>query len=297
MNADPSPGVDPRLAAFERERGRLRGLAYRMLGSHAEADDVVQDAWLRWANVRDDVDSARAYLSRTVAHLCLDRMKSAQARREVYVGPWLPEPEVEFVEDGPDAVHERAEAVTLAFLMTLQRLSPLERAAFLLHDVFELEFAEIAVSLERTPAACRQLATRARAQLQAARPRQPVSPQRAYALMDAFTEAALRGDLQRLTQMLTEDACFLSDGGGVVAAARKPVLGAARVGKAYSGFLRKHRHPLIAAAQRARINGLPGWVLRLADGSALQTVAFEFDADTRIAAIYVVRNPDKLRHL
>ncbi len=286
-----------RLAAFERERGRLRGLAYRMLGSHAEADDVVQDAWLRWQRAPGMADSAPAYLSRTVTNLCLDRLKSARARRERYVGPWLPEPLVEAVDDGPEPAYERAEAVNLAFMLALERLSPLERAAFLLHDVFELDFAEIARTLEATPAACRQLASRARTRLRAARPRHAVAPQHAYALMDAFTAAAMQGDLQRLTQMLAADARFVSDGGGLVAAAQRPVIGAERVGKAYSGFLRKQRAPEVAEAQPALINGLPGWVLRRADGSVVQTVAFAFDADARIVAIYVVRNPEKLRHL
>lgn len=288
-------------ALFEHCRPQLRGLAYRMLGSQAEAEDVVQDAWLRWqATDPATVLQPRAFLSRTVARLCLDRLKSAQATREVYVGPWLPEPLVEeagLEADDPAAASERADDISYAFMLALQRLSPLERAAFLLHDVFDCDFAEIAQTLGRSPAACRQLATRAREQLRAGRPRFRPSAEQALRLLGAFEQALRSGDAGRLKTLLAEDARYIADGGGRVAAPRIVVAGAERVARVLAGLARKHPPPPGARIERRRINGLPGYLVRLGDGAPLQTLALEMDAAGRIAAVYVVRNPDKLRHL
>lgn len=286
---------------FEGCRPQLRGLAYRMLGSRADADDVVQDAWLRWQGTDlSEVMQPRAFLSQTVARLCLDRLKSAQLTREVYVGPWLPEPVVAdagLEAADPAVASELADDISYAFLLALQRLSPLERAAFLLHDVFDCDFAEIADALGRSPAACRQLAVRAREQLRSERPRFRPSAEQAQRLLGAFEQALRSGDAEILKSLLAEDARYVADGGGRVAAPRIVVTGAARVARVLAGLARKHPPPAGARIERRRVNGLPGYLVRLGDGRPLQTVALETDAAGRIAAVYVVRNPEKLRHL
>jgi RNA polymerase sigma-70 factor, ECF subfamily len=289
-----------RVAAFEPHRSYLRGLAYRMLGSQAEAEDAVQDAWLRWNGAdASRVQNPRAFLAQTVTRLCLDRLKSAQAQREHYVGPWLPEPVVERLEadDDPALAAERAADVSVAFMLALERLSPLERAAFLLHDVFDCDFAEIAEALERSPAACRQLAARAREQLRSERPRFRPRADEARRLLDAFEQAIASGDATRFKALLAEDVRFVSDGGGRIAAPRIVVAGLQRVAKAVLGLIGKHPPPPGSRYERARINGLPGLVVRGPDGRAIQTVALEADAHWRISALYIVRNPDKLQRL
>lgn len=292
---------DRLIGAFEPHRPWLTGLAYRMLGSRAEAEDCVQEAWLRWREVpHESVGQPRAYLSRTVTRLCLDRLKSAQAQREVYVGPWLPEPIVDEAghwQAGPDAASEFADDLSYALMLALERLSPLERAAFLLHDVFDTGFAEIAATLGRSEAACRQLASRARERIREARPRFTVSIRDCERLAAAFLFAAQTGDADQLKQLLAEDALFLSDGGGQVAAAGIPVQGRDRIIKLMLGLRSKHPLPVDARAEFVLINGQAGCIVREPDGRPIQTVALEFDGDGRVRALYVVRNPDKLRHL
>jgi RNA polymerase sigma-70 factor (ECF subfamily) len=294
-------GADAQVETFEGQRRYLLGLAFRMLGSHAEAEDAVQEAWLRWRDAdRDDVENPRAYLSRTVTRLCLDRLKSAQANREVYVGPWLPEPLVEaeaFVQAGPEASSDYAEDLSNAFLLALERLSPLERAAFLLHDVFDAGFAEVADALGRSEAAVRQLASRARTRIREERPRFRPPPEHCERLTAAFLFAASTGDAAALKSLLADDARFVSDGGGRISAAGIPIMGAARITKAVIGFATKHPLPDDAQVRQVRINGGPGVLMATRSGEPIQTLAFEFDAGGRIAGIYVVRNPDKLRHL
>lgn len=286
---------------FEAQRAHLLGLAYRMLGSHAEAEDIVQEAWLRWREVdAHRVEHPRAFLSQTVTRLCLDRLKSARANREVYVGPWLPEPIVEseqFVEPGPESVGEFAADLSYAFMLALERLSPLERAAFLLHDVFEADFAEVASALGRSEAACRQLASRARARVREGRPRHKTAPEHSERLIAAFLFAARTGDADGLKRMLAADARFVSDGGGRISAVGIPIDGAERVAKVVLGLAAKHPPPADTQVLLAPVNGQPGVVMFSAPGRPLQTMSFEFDDQNRIAAIYVVRNPDKLRHL
>lgn len=273
--------------AFEGQRPRLLRLAYRMLGSVAEAEDVVQDAWLRWCRVDDAIESPGAYLARIVTRLCLDRMKSARARRETYVGAWLPEPLLEQDEDAADEL-------TLTLMLALERLSPLERAAFLLHDVFGVALGEVAGALEREPAAVRQLAARARKHVQAARPRFRVEPAEAERISQAFFVAARDGDVQALQSMLAEDVVIHSDGGGRVLAFRNPIRGVARVLRLYAGLRRKAgAAPTLLRA--LTLDGLPGFA-SVERGRVLQTTALEL-RDGRIAAIYIVRNPDKLRHV
>lgn len=286
---------------FEAQRPQLQGLAYRMLGSQAEAEDVVQEAWLRWHEAdHARVTHPRAFLRQTVTRLSLDRLKSARVRREQYVGPWLPEPlltEPTPPEDDPAALGERADDISYAFMLALERLSPLERAAFLLHDVFDADFSEVAAALARTPAACRQLAARARKRVSEARPRYRVPPAFGQQLADAFLQAVGSGDLEELKTLLAEDARFVSDGGGRVVAAGIPVHGRDRVARVLHGLARKYPQPAGVRFTPATVNGLPGFIVHHPDGTPLQTVALEVDDGGRITGIYVVRNPDKLRHL
>jgi RNA polymerase sigma-70 factor, ECF subfamily len=282
-------------ASFESHRRALTGLAYRMLGSRAEAEDVVQDAYLRWhAADRDAVAEPRRYLGTVVTRLCLDRMKSARARREVYVGQWLPEPVVDETLDA-DAAGDLAHDLSVALMLVLERLSPLERASFLLHDVFGLDFAEVARTLRRGEAACRQLAVRARAHIEDARPRFPASREQGERLAAAFAAAAQNGDTATLTKLLAQDAVLYSDGGGKRVAALNPIYGADKILRFLAGITRKN--PALSSMQvrPATVNGLAGFVLREDDG-AIDTLAFEHDG-SRIVAIYVVRNPEKLRHV
>lgn len=280
------------VALFEQERPRLRRLAYRMLGSVSEAEDVVQDAWLRWDRAGTGADNPQAWLVQATTRLCLDRLKSARARREAYVGPWLPEPLIEELADDPV---ERAEDVSVAFLLALERLSPLERAVFLLHDVFDQDYAAVGAALDKAEPAVRQLASRARAHLRDARPRFSVPQDRAMQLAAAFMQAAAAQDMDALSALLAEDAIMISDGGGKRPAALRPLVGRDDVMALLRGVWGRKGFPEPISARPVRINGAPGVVMELADG--LQTLAFEADADGRLAAVYVMRNPDKLGHV
>jgi RNA polymerase sigma-70 factor (ECF subfamily) len=294
--------TDP-AASFEPHRRRLLGLAYRMLGSMAEAEDAVQEAYLRWHDAdRENVAEPRAFLITTTTRICLDVLKSARARREEYVGPWLPDPVTDTAALGPDTQTEMAEDLSVALLLALDRLSPLERAAFLLHDVFDYSFAQVAATLERNEAACRQLASRARARVREARPAGPM-PTRAGSssgdakhaeLVSAFITASRSGDLATLTRLLASDARMVSDGGGKVAAALNVIEGAERVAVFLAGAVRKGWTDELTL-RFDTINGLPGLVVSGPTG-LVQTTAFEIEGDL-VKAIYVVRNPDKLRHL
>ena len=291
-----------RALRYDREHARsLRALAYRMLGSRSDAEDIVQEAWLRWAQVDEStVQHAGAYLSRLVTNLCLDKLGSAAARREQYVGVWLPEP---LLDDeagwspGPEVQAEFAQDVSVAFMLALQRLSPLERAAFLLHDVFDLDFDEVARRLERSAAACRQLANRARNHVKADYARREVQEEERERLFRAFSEAVRTCDVDALAKVLTEDAVMLSDGGGKVNAVPRPLRGGALIAKIFIGFasLPKSRAWRLEAA---RINGLPGClVFNNATGQLVQAIALAPSATEpgRIGALYIQRNPDKLR--
>jgi len=281
------------LEAFETERPRLGRLAYRMLGSVAEAEDVVQDAWLRWRGAEAQaIDDPAAWLVRATTRLCIDRLRAAKTRREAYRGPWLPEP---LVEDFAVTPLERAEEVSVAFLMALERLSPLERAVFLLHDVFDADYADIAETLERSEVACRQLAARARTHVRDARPRFEVSGDEAARLALAFMDAARRNDLTALKGLLAEDAVLISDGGGKRKAALRPMVGRDDVIALISGLAWRGSIPMAGDIRLARINGAFGVVLQ-ADGEVV-TIAFEPGEAGKLAAIYMVRNPDKLGHV
>lgn len=278
---------------FEAERKRLNRLAYRMLGEVTEAEDVVQDAWLRWQGADlANVDAPAAWLTQVVTRLCLDRLKSARARRETYIGPWLPEPLIEEVGEDP---LERAEDVSIAFLLALERLSPLERAVFLLHDVFDEDYPVVAATLGRTEAACRQLAGRARAHLKQGRPRFVVDQSEAVRLAGLFMAAAVKQDWQALGDLLTDDAVMITDGGGKRKAALRPMVGRDDVLLLLKGLASRGNVGLQGTPRPAWINGLPGVVIDGPDG--LGAWAFEPSDDGRIAAIYGIRNPEKLTHV
>jgi RNA polymerase sigma-70 factor, ECF subfamily len=293
--------------SFEPHRRRLLGLAYRMLGSMADAEDAVQEAYVRWHGAdRDNVSDPRAFLMTTTARMCLDMLTSARARREEYVGPWLPEPVLDTAALAPDSRTELAEDLSVALLLTLDRLSPLERAAFLLHDVFDLSFGEMAPALERTEAACRQLATRARAHVRAVRPRGATAPPprsgeidaKHAQLLSAFMAATQAGDLDALMKLLAGDARVVTDGGGKVRAAQEVIDGADRVARFLVDATRKRPDAWWRpdfTLRVATVNSLPGVIVDAPEGP-VQTAAFEIEGDV-IRALYVVRNPDKLRHL
>ncbi len=272
---------------FEAHRQFLIGVAYRMLGSFAEAEDIVQDAYLRWiATDRATIEHPRAYLARIVSRLSLDRMKSASARREQYVGTWLPEPMV-----APPTEH-LGDDLSLALLLTLERLSPLERAAFLLHDVFDMDYSAIAETIGRTEAACRQLAARAREHVRDERPRFSASDELRAKLSDAFQSALVAGDVEGFARLLADDAVLYTDGGGKRKAALNPIYGKDKIVRFLVGIEKKK--PEILGVERVQINGLPGFVLRTSEG--VETMSFDV-ANDQIVAIYGIRNPDKLRHL
>jgi len=272
---------------FDPLRPKLIRIAYRMLGSLSDAEDVVQEAFIRWMGAdRSAVREPEAFLRRVVTRLCLDQLKSARSRRETYLGPWLPEPIVE---------EESDEDVTLPLMLALERLSPLERAAFLLHDVFGLSFEEVGATVQRAPAACRQLAARARAHVREARPRFQVERRRGLELAEAFFQASRSGDMKALGAMLAADVSVHADGGGKRPAAMEPIRGFEAVMKVHEQLARLFQESGSELVRIAFVNGLPGFVTREADGE-LQTTALDIE-DGKVSAIYVVRNPDKLRRL
>lgn len=277
-------------AAFDPLRPKMIHLAYRMLGSVADAEDVVQDAFLRWLAVdRESVREPEAFLRRIVTRLCLDHLKSARQRRETYVGPWLPEPIV------AEADNDEVEDVTLPLMMALERLTPLERGAFLLHDVFGIGFDEIAETIGREPVACRQLASRARIHVRSARPRFSTPKEHGQEIAAAFFAASRNGDMRQLRSLLAADVTAYSDGGGKRRAATQPIAGLERVLRYQEALARVYAHSMSQLIQYGSINGLPGFVTAEHDNT-VQTTALQIE-DGKIVAIYVMRNPDKLRHL
>jgi RNA polymerase sigma-70 factor (ECF subfamily) len=271
-------------------------LAYRMTGSVADAEDIVQEAYLRWEGVRpESVQRPKAYLSKTVTRLSIDLLKSARSRREQYVGPWLPEPVLGERAMAVDDATELAQDISMALMMALERLSPAERAAFLLHDVFDSSYAEVAATLGRSEAACRQLVSRARAHVQAARPRYAPSTDEHARLVRAFGAAIVSGDIEALRNVLAEDAVLYPDGGGRVLSAMRPIYGADRVARFLFGVLEKFPLSEAARISEQTVNGGPGFYVEDA-GKPVQTIAFDIDGG-RIRSVYVVRNPEKLSRL
>ncbi|MCC5575817.1 RNA polymerase sigma-70 factor [Microtetraspora sp. AC03309] len=285
MRQDHRP--DPATEAFVAHRNLLFTVAYELLGSAADAEDVLQETWLRWSGVDlDAVRDQRAYLVRIATRQALSRLRTLGRRKESYVGPWLPEPLLTAPDVAEDV--ELADSVSMAMLLVLETLQPTERAVFVLREVFDLDYDEIAEAVDKSPAAVRQIAHRARSHVAARRPRGVVSPAETRGALEAFQRAVETGDLQRLLDVLAPDVVLLGDGGGVVRAALEPVVGvggvvllAARLG----GY----------SLQTAQVNGYPALILRL-DGEIDTVMAVRVD-DGLITGLYAVRNPEKLSRM
>jgi RNA polymerase sigma-70 factor (TIGR02957 family) len=285
----PEGAMDSATEAFLAHRNLLFTVAYELLGSAADAEDVLQETWLRWVGVDlDTVRDQRGYLVRITTRQALDRLRTLRRRKESYVGPWLPEPLL----TAPDVAEdiELADSVSMAMLLVLEALSPTERAVFVLREVFDLDYDEIAAAVDKRPAAVRQIAHRARAHVAARRPRGVVSPAQTQDALQALQRAVETGDLQSLLDILAPDVVFLGDGGGVKQAALRPIVGADRVARLLTGGLGR-----VAAAvslQPAQVNGYPALLLRL-NGEIDTVVAVRID-DGLITGLYAVRNPEKL---
>lgn len=280
-----------RLDAFEAERSRLLGLAYRITGSRSTADDIVQDAWLRWDRAdRDDIERPAAWLTTVTSRLALDHLKSARTTRETYVGPWLPEAATS--DPGPAEQAELAESLTIGFLAMLERLAPVERVVFLLADVFAVPFDDIAAVVDKTPEACRQVASRARTRVREGRPRYAPTDDEAWRVAVAFMSAAQEGDLDGLVSLLADDALVVSDGGAERHAARRPIV-AARIPRFVTNLAA--RTPPDAELTMRLVNGQPTLIATEAGEVTLSaTVAV---AEGKVTHLWVLRNPDKLRTL
>jgi RNA polymerase sigma-70 factor (ECF subfamily) len=286
--------VDP----FEQHRSLLFAIAYRMLGSAMEAEDIVQEAYLRYrAAPPESIRTLRSYLTTIVHHLCLDHLKSAQARRETYVGPWLPEPVI--TGEGASLLSPLRhitdrESISMAFLVLLESLSPLERAVFLLREVFDYEYAEIAQITERDEAACRQLFSRAKKHISAHRPRFPASPEAHAKMVGRFLDACIAGDMDGLMSLLAEEVTVWSDGGGKVSgAARHPLQGRDKVARSVIAFVA--HAPQATTVEMVEANGFPALLVRVA-GQIASVLMLEVAGDF-IHAVRAVANPDKLAHL
>ena len=295
MNATARTAMDPHTATFEQHRPRLMGVAYRMLGSRADAQDVLQDAWLRWQSTdADRVQTAQAWLVTTVTRLCVDRLRAARTEREHYSGPWLPEPWIaEGTAPPADARAELASDLSIALLVVLERLSPDERAAFLLHDVFDSDYAEVATVLNRSEAACRQLVHRARTQVRQDKVRFTATPDAAQALLHRFVDAMRAQNHEAMLSLFAADATWTPDGGGKVPAATKVLRGPRALARFAVAVWRLHLQYL--TLEEVQINGTPGLVLREGTVPRL-ALALQTDG-TQIHGIYAVLNPDKLRGL
>ena len=287
--------ITERAERFEELRPALVRHAYRMLGEYGEAEDVAQDAYLRWSDAlaRTQVEDDRAVARTIVTRLCLDRLRSARARREIYVGPWLPEPVVSEDRNDPEAAATLSDDISFAFLLALERLAPLERAAFLLHDVLDVPFAEIAQTLGRAEPAVRKLATRAREHVRDAGRHSRTDAKKLLGIRDAFLKALQGDDPAALARLLTEDVVFTSDGGGKVPAATVPVIGRERVTRLLFGLKEKQGWKDVVRMDLVMLNGMPGIVTFNPKG-VQEAAALEITGG-RIAAMYVVRNPEKLK--
>ncbi|GHH70218.1 RNA polymerase sigma24 factor [Kitasatospora indigofera] len=288
----PGPAGPDRLDVFEAHRRMLFGIAYRMLGSVADAEDLVQDSWLRWSQVTARVDNPGAFLARTVTNLALNRLSSAAVQREAYVGPWLPEPLV----TAPGAAEEveMAESVSYAMMVVLESLSPLERAVFVLKEVFGFSYPEIGEALERSEASVRQVGHRAKSHVQARRPRFDAPAEVRRQVTDEFLAACLGGDLNRMLELLAPSVTAWSDGGGRVKAAIRPIDGADKVARFLLGVLANQ--PLEGMrVHDVDVNGRPGLLIDAA-GQVDSVVVLEIE-DGRIGELRILRNPDKLTHL
>jgi RNA polymerase sigma-70 factor, ECF subfamily len=283
-----------RTQTFEQQRGRLQGIAYRMLGSRAEAEDVVQEAWLRWHRATvDEIRSPQAWLVAATTRLCIDRLRQLRSAREVYVGPWLPEPLISDSAPSADQATELASDLSVAFLALLERLAPEERAAFLLHEVFESGYDDIARILGKSEAASRQMVSRARRRVREAQPRVHVSPEARRRLLDRLAQAVLDQDQASLINLLAEEVTWTSDGGGKAKAAKKVVHGARHVARFATGVLRKYVADL--SFRPLTVNGEAGMAAYFGDRLiAVMTIRTD---GRRILDVFSILNPDKLRGL
>jgi RNA polymerase sigma-70 factor (ECF subfamily) len=281
-------------AIFTRLRPRLQGIAYRMLGSTAEAEDVVQDAWLRWQETAQErLDSSEAWLVTITTRLAIDRLRSAKVQREHYVGTWLPEPMLSDSPATPEQMLERADDISVAFLTMLERLAPEGRAAFLLREVFDADYGEVAEALGKTESACRQLVHRAKAQLQDTRPRHIVPRETQLRLLRGFADAASRGEFAALKSMLADDAQLIGDGGGKVPSFGVPLVGAQRIAQLYHATQLRYRDAV--RFEVVVLNGEWG-LLRFINGALESAQAVETDGE-HIVRIHTQRNPDKLARI
>jgi RNA polymerase sigma-70 factor, ECF subfamily len=283
--------MDDHLHAFNQLRPRLQKLAYRMLGSVAEAEDIVQDVWLRWDSAaRDGIDNAEAWLVAVSTRLSIDRLRAAKIQREHYAGIWLPEPLMTESPATPEEISERADDVSVAFLMLLERLTPEARAAFLLREVFDMDYDEVAEAVGKTGAACRQLVSRAKAQLRDEQPRFAVSRETHRRLLHSFTQAVEGGDFARINALLAEDAMLFGDGGGKVQSFPKPMAGGKRIAQLFYASSLRYKNEV--RFKLVELNGQ--WaLLRYLDGQLESALLFETDGN-RIVRIFVQRNLDKL---
>lgn len=290
--------ADIELEQLERYRGLLFSIAYRMVGEVGDAEDVVQEAYIRAHRVLADggeIHEPKAFLTEVTTRLAIDHLRSARVRRERYVGPWLPEPLVEDTEPSPEERIEEIESLSIAFLVVLETLSPVERAVFLLHDVFGFDFEEVAAAVDRSAANARQIAVRARKHIEARRPRFDPSPERKQELAERFFAAISGADFDGLVQMLSEDAVMVADGGGKGQALTKPVQGALQIARFLAGLGR-------AAKQQdgrftlVTVNGQPGAIAHIEGGHVVSTVSLEI-AEDKVVAIHAVVNPDKLERV
>lgn len=289
------------IAIFERHRARLLSIAYRMLGEMTAAEDVAQEAWLRWRAVEaDEIRDPRAWLSTATVRLSLDALRAARARRESYVGPWLPEPILpddmrSFAADAPSDHAELASDLSLALMHVLERLSPEERAALILHDAFDFTYDVIAATLGKSEPACRKLVSRARERVKADRPRYTASRDQHRDLLTRFARASAAADAKELAALFAPDAIAYTDGGGRAAAALNPIYGADKVARLILGLARKLASRPAQAWRATEVNGRAA-IIGGAEGEALTAITLETDGQC-ITAVYVLRNPDKLGRL
>ncbi len=288
----PASATDP-TQTFDQLRPRLEGIAYRMLGSMAEAEDVVQDAWLRWHGTdRAQIDNAEAWLVSVTTRLAIDQLRAAKTQREHYAGIWLPEPYLSNSPDTPEAIKERADDISVAFMVLLERLTPEARAAFLLREVFDADYAEVADIVGKSEAACRQLVSRAKTQLRDERPRYAVPKDVHLHLMQDFARALEQGSFDAIRGLLADEATLIGDGGGKVSSFPKPLVGGGRIAQV---FFAAERRGMAVRMQLIMLNGQ--WaLLRFVDGQLESAQSIETDG-THIVRIHAQRNPDKLQRI
>jgi RNA polymerase sigma-70 factor (ECF subfamily) len=282
---------DEKTSIFDRHRPRLFGIAYRMLGTREEAEDILQEAYIRWHTNDEPIEKPEAWLVTVVTRLSIDRLRKASFERETYIGPWLPEPLVIDPHRSPEDEAELASDLSMAFLVMLERLSPVERAAFLLHDVFDCDYPEIATAIGKSQAASRQIIHRARERVRRDKPRFEASEAERREMVRKFAAASYSNDQQVLVSLFADQVALTSDGGGKINAARKTVYGARRLARVFTLPVAKHRDRL--AVRLVTINGEAG-LLEYGDGMPFAVTTFRIE-DGKITAVYRVMNPDKLK--